>query len=302
MSNINQENQEFCSKIEQVIFKDPGNRGISKTFQPGNLYKAANNILLTEKTKKSYILTGFCCMNNTCETDGPLSSAILCKILKELNYDSSILCDTPSEKVVKASAELYKLPVTVKDSSDKVLEEDKNIGFMVSIERPGRSEKTNDYRTCKARDISNVTSSLDLLFPNIKDNKKVDYLTISVGDGGNEVGTGNIIDLIKQNVPMGEDICTISSCDILIMTGVSNWGGIAIAAALSILANNKEIGQKFIEINNTQKDILQNMVNNGSYDGISGKVCMKVDGMDFDKEHTEINKAIEEIVKQKYNL
>ena len=200
MSNINQENQEFCSKIEQVIFKLPGNRGISKTFQPGNLYKAANNILLTEKTKKSYILTGFCCMNNTCETDGPLSSAILCKILKELNYDSSILCDTPSEKVVKASAELYKLPVTVKDSSDKVLEEDKNIGFMVSIERPGRSEKTNDYRTCKARDISNVTSSLDLLFPNIKDNKKVDYLTISVGDGGNEVGTGNIIEYANYKI------------------------------------------------------------------------------------------------------
>lgn len=294
-------NRRFCQKIEEIIFKDPGNRGISKIFQPGCIYNAAKGILSSDKTKKSFVLTGFCCMKETCETDGPLGSAILCRVLRNFNYNTSMLCDPAAEGVCKASTQ-NEIPLVVKSNYEDLQKDSKDIGFIVSIERPGRSEKDGTYMTCSARDISNVTCPLDLLFPNIREESKKEYLTISVGDGGNEVGTGKVIELIKKNVPKGSDICTISSCDILIMTGVSNWGGIALAAAISILAENEKIGKDFLKINSLQKEILTAMVENGSYDGISGEKCLKIDGMDFIKEHAEVNIAIEKVIREKYNI
>lgn len=294
---MNNTDKDFCNKIEKIIFIDPGNRGIDKCFIFDSLYKAAENILKCDKKKISYILTGFCCMHETCETDGPLASSVLCSLLREIGFNTSILCDTYSEKVIKAAA--LSNPVTVSNSIKSI---DNDISFVISIERPGRAEKTNDYRTMKARDITKVTAPLDYIFPNIKDKIIKPYLTVSVGDGGNEVGTGNIMELIKKNVPLGESICTISSCDILIMAGVSNWGGLGIAAALTILVNDEKIAKKFIEIMSNQKEILKRMLNNGSYDGVSGEYISAIDGIMFEKEHEAVNKDIIDIIKAKYNI
>lgn len=49
------------------------------------------------------------------------------------------------------------------------------------------------------------------------------------------VGMGKLVDLVKEHVPHGETIaCSIATTN-LIVTGVSNWGGYALATALSIL-------------------------------------------------------------------
>lgn len=290
-------NIELCTKIEDIICIDPGNRGIDKCFQKGNLFNAANSILKCDKKTPSYILTGFCCMHETCETDGPLGSTILCSMLRKLGYNTHLLCDSYAEKVVKGGA--LDNPVMIANDSSEIKGK---ISFVVSIERPGRSAKTKDYRTMKARDITKVTAPLDYLFPNNVDKKKKDYLTISVGDGGNEVGTGNIMNLIIENVPLGDSICTISTCDYLIMAGVSNWGGIGIAAGLAVLSNDKSIGEYFCILMNKQPEILKGMIENGSYDGVSGDFIYAVDGMKFEREHTTLNLEIINIIKEKYLL
>lgn len=290
-------NSEFCTKIEDIICIDPGKRGISKCFQKGNLFNAADSILKSEKNAPSYILTGFCCMHETCETDGPLGSTILCSMLRKLGYNSNLLCDSYAEKVVKGGA--LDNPVIVANDASEIKGK---ISFIISIERPGRSAKTKDYRTMTAKDITKVTAPLDFLFPNNIDNNKKDYLTISVGDGGNEVGTGNIMNLIIENVPLGESICTISTCDYLIMAGVSNWGGIGIAAALAILSNDKSIGEYFCILMKKQPEILKGMIENGAYDGVSGDFIYAIDGMKFENEHSKLNFEIMNIVKQKYLL
>ena len=133
-------------------------------------------------------------MHETCETDGPLGSTILCSMLRKLGYNSNLLCDSYAEKVVKGGA--LDNPVIVANDASEIKGK---ISFIISIERPGRSAKTKDYRTMTAKDITKVTAPLDFLFPNNIDNNKKDYLTISVGDGGNEVGTGNIMNLIIEN-------------------------------------------------------------------------------------------------------
>ena len=295
----------LCSKLESLIFKDLGNRGISSCFIPECLYNSAISIINSDKIKPSYILTGFCCMNGTCETDGPLGSVVLCSILKYMKYNTILLTDEYSNKVLSSIRDNNKILIVndIYQDNNKTLKKEfleENISFIISCERPALSEKNNMYCTMRAKNISNVTGNLDLLFP-VNNNKKK-YLTIGIGDGGNEVGTGIIKDKVKINVPMGVEICTNSYCDYLIMAGVSNWGAIALAASLSILSNDKNIGNYMINLIRKQSSMLDIILENGSYDGCSGEKVRKVDGMFCDNEHTLLNKEIIKIIQEKYKL
>lgn len=288
--------KEQVSKVEQIICNDPGNRGISKLFQPNNLYLSSLEILKTPKQKKSFILTGFCCLFPTSETDGPLGSSILNSTLNYLGYNNYLLTDSFSEKVIKAASKTNK--AVIENSYETFLEKNKenDISFIVSVERPGRSLKTKDYRTMRAKDITNQNCNLDLLFPG--ENEKKNYLTIGIGDGGNECGTGNIYKEVQKYVYLGEDICTDRFCDYLIMTGVSNWGALALAAALVIQSQDSDAKQFFIKECHSQKQILENIISNGSYDGVTGKAELSIDGMEFDKQHWDVIQKIIEVVKE----
>ena len=59
--------------------------------------------------------------------------------------------------------------------------------------------------------------------------------TIGIGDGGNEIGMGKVLDSVKEHIPYGEKIACRIGADQLITAGVSNWGGYALATSLYIL-------------------------------------------------------------------
>jgi hypothetical protein len=255
-------------------------------------------ILKTPKEKKSFILTGFCCLFPSSETDGPLGSSILNSTLINLGFNNFILTDSYSENVVKASSTNGK--VVIENSHEEFLDKHKenDIGFIISCERPGRSLKTKDYRTMRAKNISNQNSNLDLLFPG--ENGKKNYLTIGIGDGGNECGTGNIYKEVQNKIQFGDQICTDRFCDILIMSGVSNWGGLGLSASLVILNGDKKVMELFVEECYLQRELLKKMIEAGSYDGVSGKGELSVDGMNFDNEHMEVIEKIVRVVKECY--
>jgi hypothetical protein len=284
------------SQIEEIIFQDPGNRGISSLFQPNSLQKSSELILKTPKSKKSFILTGFCCLSPSSETDGPLGSSLINSILNNLGFNTSLLTDPFSEKVVKASSKSDK--IIIENSYENFLEKNKenDISFIVSCERPGRSIKNKDYRTMTAKNISNQNCNLDLLFPG--ENEKKNYLTIGIGDGGNECGTGNIYKEVQKKINYGDEICTDRFCDVLIMSGVSNWGALGLSASLVILNGEKKNMEYFINECYYQREMLEKMIDAGSYDGVSGKGELSVDGMKFDNEHLEVIEKIVDIVKQ----
>lgn len=284
------------SQIEEIIFQDPGNRGISSLFQPNSLQKSSELILKTPKSKKSFILTGFCCLSSSSETDGPLGSSLINSILNNLGFNNSLLTDPFSEKVVKASSKSDK--IIIENSYENFLEKNKenDISFIISCERPGRSLKNKDYRTMKAKNISNQNCNLDLLFPG--ENEKKNYLTIGIGDGGNECGTGNIYKEVQKKINYGDEICTDRFCDVLIMSGVSNWGALGLSASLVILNGEKKNMEYFINECYYQREMLEKMIDAGSYDGVSGKGELSVDGMKFDNEHLEVIEKIVDIVKQ----
>ena len=292
--NIN----EKITKIESIIFTDPGNRGISSLYQPNSLQKSSEKILKTPKEKKSFILTGFCCLFPSSETDGPLGSSILNSTLNNLGFNNFLLTDSYSENVVKASSTNGKIVIV--NSHEEFLDkhDENDIAFIISCERPGRSLKTKDYRTMKAKNISNQNSNLDLLFPG--ENGKKNYLTIGIGDGGNECGTGNINKEVQKKIQYGDQICTDRFCDILIMSGVSNWGGLGLSASLVILNGDKKVMKLFIDECYLQRELLKKMIEAGSYDGVSGKGELSVDGMHFDNEHMEVIEKIVRVVKECY--
>jgi len=292
--NIN----EKITKIESIIFTDPGNRGISSLYQPNSLQKSSEKILKTPKEKKSFILTGFCCLFPSSETDGPLGSSILNSTLNNLGFNNFLLTDSYSENVVKASSTNGK--IVIENSHEEFLDkhDENDIAFIISCERPGRSLKTKDYRTMKAKNISNQNSNLDLLFPG--ENEKKNYLTIGIGDGGNECGTGNINKEVQNKIQYGDQICTDRFCDILIMSGVSNWGGLGLSASLVILNGDKKVMKLFIDECYLQRELLKKMIEAGSYDGVSGKGELSVDGMHFDNEHMEVIEKIVKVVKECY--
>ena len=289
-------NRSRISQIEEIIFQDPGNRGISSLFQPNSLHKSSELILKTPKSKKSFILTGFCCLSSSSETDGPLGSSLINSILNNLGFNTSLLTDPFSEKVVKASTKSDK--IIIEESYEDFLEKHKenDISFIVSCERPGRSLKNKDYRTMRAKDISNQNCNLDLLFPG--ENEKKNYLTIGIGDGGNECGTGNIYKEVQKKINYGDEICTDRFCDVLIMSGVSNWGALGLSASLVILNGEKKNMEYFIDECYYQREMLEKMIEAGSYDGVSGKGELSVDGMKFDNEHLEVIEKIVDIVKK----
>jgi len=291
-------NVQLCSDLEKVIFQDIGKRGLSEFWTYGCLHEAATKILDCNKTLPGFVLTGFCCMNEKCETDGPIGTSVLNRTLRDLGFNSIILTDSCAANVV-ISASLEN-PVHIEDNPNNL---PKDISFVISIERPSRTMKTRDYRTCRARDISHVTSPLDQLFQSIfRPEDKKPYLTIGVGDGGNEVGTGNVHDSIVKYVNLGEEIAADTICDVLVLAGVSNWGAIAIAASLAICCEDQEIAQKFIDFCGRQDEMLTNMLKYGSYDGISGLSTRSIDGMKFEEEHTMVNNEIIKIVKSKYGI
>ena len=57
----------------------------------------------------------------------------------------------------------------------------------------------------------------------------------SVGDAGNEIGMGKVHQRVVNGIANGRHIANTVATDHLITSGVSNWGGSALVAALAIL-------------------------------------------------------------------
>ncbi len=106
-----------------------------------------------------------------------------------------------------------------------------SINLCVSIERTGPSQ-SGQYLTMRKRDMTGIVCPLDQYFFH-------GVGTIGIGDGGNEVGMGKVIDVLNNvdcKIPNSRDIACVVPADHLIVASVSNWGGYALAGAIGVLA------------------------------------------------------------------
>ncbi|MBI4278040.1 MAG: DUF4392 domain-containing protein [Armatimonadetes bacterium] len=109
-----------------------------------------------------------------------------------------------------------------------------------------------------------------------------DILTVGIGDNGNEIGCGTVIDAVRKykehgavcRCPCGQGIATRVATDVLVLAGTSNWGGYGVAAALAASLGRPEL----LHSADVERFMLQECVRTGAADGSSGRHTLSVDG------------------------
>ena len=111
--------------------------------------------------------------------------------------------------------------------------------------------------------------------------------TVGVGDGGNEIGMGNVADVIEKDLSL---VPCVVKVDHLVIASVSNWGAYGLAAYLSILD-----GKHLMPSYDWAADYMKETVEIGSVDGITHERVTHVDGFDESVEQEILDALAAEI-------
>jgi len=171
---------------------------------------------------------------------------------------------------------------------------------VIAIEKGGMNEK-GIVHTSRGHDTTEHMAKVDFL---MNEARKKGILTIGIGDGGNEIGMGNIREVIRQQLPFGNEcrcpcssgIAPVTEVDILVAATVSNWGAYGIAACLAILLKDLTIFHDA----NMERWVLEHASDAGFIDGISGFVEPGADGLPSET-HCQLVALLEGIVKKGSN-
>lgn len=209
-------------------------------------------------------------MGGYAETDGPLGTVAVALALEKLGFHPVIVTDRYCKGFFEVkNLDVEYVPIGVDGTIyDEILTKYQPV-YLISIERCGR-DSSRQYRNMRGICITQETAGLDQLFE-LAAKRKIP--TIGVGDGGNEIGMGNLQDVISRDLNINP--CVVPVDDLIIAT-TSNWGAYAIAAYLQILSG-EEVLVSFTEI----EKYLRQIINIGSVDGVTGKREMGVDGFNM---------------------
>ena len=241
-----------------------GMQRASKFIAKGSYFRAAK--LIQRNNRLVFIGTGFP-VNNSFETDGPLGAIALYECIKNLGGEALIVCDDPLFSAINKKFNTIKIEHG-KDSSQALIKKF-NPSLMISIERPGKNQD-GKYYNMRGIDISEKCADFDVFFENAACPK------ISIGDGGNEVGMGNI----ELNLSFLKIKPSTTECDELLVADVSNWAAHGLIAMLSSLTK-----QDYLSLWNNKK-ILSLLNDLGAVDGVSGEQTETEDG--FSSEDSKI--------------
>jgi hypothetical protein len=291
--------------IDQVTALDLPTRKVVR-----QLYEAAFNIvdkplclaaaekILAETSggDSAFIVTGFPIVpKNLWETDGPPGAAVLAEVLQMVRLKPLLITDNGCVEILRAvSPNMPVLEFPVNDEQAGLEGENLiskfNPSVLIAIERPGWNEK-HEYHNMKGQNISDWVGKTDYLFYH---GRKSGIATVAVGDGGNELGCGAIAETVRRYVPYGArcqcpcsgGIAAATPADVLVISGVSNWGSYGIAACLSLLKNldYKHDGENELRL-------LKRIVNAGAIDGVTTESKPFVDGVS-----TSINNLVVNLI------
>lgn len=285
-------NQIYYSGIDKIIRKNLENRGMDKIHLLGEIEAGSKSLYLS---KTVMIVTGFVIRDTlTGETDGPLGAIALASALEQLGKNVILVTDIYTERILQNCCRIkgIKAPIEIVPRENAALFCDLIIQtykptHIVSIERPGMAQDGH-YYSMRGEDLSDIVSNADHLFINAK---RLGIVTLAVGDGGNEIGMGKVAPMIRKYVNKGEHISAVVSTDYLIVAGVSNWGGHALTAALSLLDSRMLLHDRFTEI-----QLLEEMVSSGAVDGCTKKSSLTVDGLSLE-DNLEVLEKLRHLVK-----
>ncbi|GAA0703098.1 DUF4392 domain-containing protein [Marinobacterium maritimum] len=193
----------------------------------------------------------------TFETDGPVGAISLYQALEACGAEPVLVCGDPLAGVLEADYRVQRLPLNERDPAVRLQQADDilaeyNPSLVISIERPGQSDDA-DYYNMRGESIGQHTASFDEIM------HRAGCPTIAIGDGGNEIGMGNVRPALKSL-----DIkAAVTRCNELVVADVSNWGGHALVALLGWL-NGRDLLAEFDNM-----AVLAYLSARGSVDGVT---------------------------------
>ena len=253
-------------------------RGVSELrshLPPDFCTQAAQHIL--DNPGRVVIVTGFYILSaGKHETDGPPGAIAIGNALEALGRTVTYVSDVHTTPMLRDwlgdRAQVVDFPIGDIDSSrqaaDGILSQLES-GLLISIERCGRT-KDEKYLNMRAADITQYTARLDYLFEH-------GIPSVGIGDGGNEIGMGNLAEVIP-GVDRLPDDPAIAKVDRLVLASVSNWGGYGLVAALSLL-----MGRDLLPSVRDDERLIRHMVDAGAVDGTSGENKYYVDNFTLEQ-------------------
>jgi hypothetical protein len=249
--------------IEEIILAH-GTRGMDRAraaLIPGYVGRAA--ALLLERPGRVLIGTGFP-VAGSFETDGPLGAIALYQALEGLGGEPVFICAPPISKVLATAFRTCEIPIRSWDETRPLAAAalaEIRPALIVSIERPGVAADGR-YYNMRGWDITEALAKLDHLFD------KAPCPTIAVGDGGNEIGMGNL-GAALAGLPVTP---SVTRCGELVVASVSNWGVYGILAAMS-----RGLGQDLLGAFDPREAAAW-LVARGAVDGATGAAEPTEDG------------------------
>ena len=267
--------------IDHLLALDPGRRGIAAFFEAGGARRAAEALA---GSRRVVIATGFLVEPKTAETDGPPGAAVLGRALRRLGAEVTYVSDAETIPVLSAALRAVGEPPAVRaygdgpDAAAEIIERVRPT-HLVAIERPARS-RSGDYLNMRGQSGAEWNRPIDEVFVMCRDRGRGDAdrpVTIGVGDGGNEVGMGNVrARLARQGALMARIAATVT-VDHLVVAGVSNWGAYGIVAHLGHRA-----GQRLLHSPQEEREMVMACVEAGAHDGVTRRREATVDALPLD--------------------
>jgi hypothetical protein len=227
----------------------------------------------------------------------PMQKVVQAAGFKILNPDETIAAAQSPSAIHGAT--VLEFPTSIESAKGKAVSliDQYKPAAIISIEKGGMNEK-GIIHTSRGHDTTEHMAKVDFL---IEEGKERGVLTIGIGDGGNEIGMGNIREDIQKNLrfgkqcicPCGSGIAPMTETDLLITATVSNWGAYGLAACLAILLNNLNV----FHDSKIERWILEHASDAGFIDGISGFVEPGADGLGVEI-HCHMVALLEEIVRR----
>lgn len=303
--------------LDSLMNLDPRGYGVCRILYPA-ARKYANEPLTTHFAKKLletvkegdlvYLISGFVLPPfGVPETDGIISTVLLCRTLVLLGIKPVVICPEGNLPAVKALApvaglHLYdsveailNLPTAMavipftKDSAEAKKQASellsKKPAAVIANEAPGANKK-GVYHNATGLDVSDMQAKTDVLFRMAKEEN---VPTFAIGDLGNEIGMGTLEEQITTYIPYagGEngDTCRCgcnggimadTKADTLLTATVSDWGVYGIIAAIAWL--KKDIS--LMHTPEMEKDAIYAASRAGMID-MYGWLTPAIDGQDY---------------------
>jgi len=231
-------------------------------LQPGYYLRAAR--YLRDATGTVIIGTGFP-VSGTFETDGPVGAMALYQALHTQGAHPVIACGPPLSKALAGDYRILEL--TARDLEAAQREATAQLqalqpAAIVAIERPGLAADGR-YYNMRGEDITARCLWFDPFV------SLATCPTIAIGDGGNEIGMGNIAPALAAL----DITASVTRCDELLVADVSNWGAYGLIAFLALWSGRDLLA----DIAPVQ--LLNYLSSRGSVDGVTRANTLTEDGL-----------------------